>query len=357
MDRTECVVVGAGVVGLAVARALARAGREVVVLEREGLIGSHTSSRNSEVIHAGIYYPKGSAKARLCVAGKAMLYAYAAAHGVPHRRLGKIIVATERGAGGRARGHRPRPPAATASTTSSPSTPPGSRRARAGAARGGRAPLALDRDRRQPRADAELPGRGGGPRRDGRLPYPLRGRRGGARGLRRRGGGRAGAGRGPAPDRGADARQRRRALRRAGGGGDPRARGPAPARDLLLQGQLLRRRRPGAVPPPDLPGARARRPRRAPDPRHGRAGALRPGHRMGRGDRLPPRRPPRRRLLRRDPALLAGDPRRRARARPMPASGRSSFPRAAPPPTSRSRGRRCTACRGSSTSSASRARG
>jgi L-2-hydroxyglutarate oxidase LhgO len=95
MDRTECVVVGAGVVGLAVARALARAGREVVVLEQEGLIGSHTSSRNSEVIHAGIYYPKGSAKARLCVAGKAMLYAYAAAHGVPHRRLGKIIVATE----------------------------------------------------------------------------------------------------------------------------------------------------------------------------------------------------------------------------------------------------------------------
>jgi L-2-hydroxyglutarate oxidase LhgO len=95
MDRTECVVVGAGVVGLAVARALAVAGREVVVLEQEGLIGSHTSSRNSEVIHAGIYYPRDSAKARLCVAGKAMLYAYAAAHGVPHRRLGKIIVATE----------------------------------------------------------------------------------------------------------------------------------------------------------------------------------------------------------------------------------------------------------------------
>ena len=106
MDRTECVVVGAGVVGLAVARALARAGREVVVLEQEGLIGSHTSSRNSEVIHAGIYYPRDSAKARLCVAGKAMLYAYAAAHGVPHRRLGKIIVATEPDQVPRARGRR-----------------------------------------------------------------------------------------------------------------------------------------------------------------------------------------------------------------------------------------------------------
>ena len=97
MDQTDCVVVGAGVVGLAVARALALAGREVVVLEREGLIGSHTSSRNSEVIHAGIYYPRDSAKARLCVRGKALLYAYCESRGVPHRRLGKIIVATDPG--------------------------------------------------------------------------------------------------------------------------------------------------------------------------------------------------------------------------------------------------------------------
>ncbi len=95
MYQTDCVVVGAGVVGLAVARALALAGREVVVLEREGLIGSHTSSRNSEVIHAGIYYPRGSAKARLCVAGRDRLYAYCESRGVPHRRLGKIIVAAE----------------------------------------------------------------------------------------------------------------------------------------------------------------------------------------------------------------------------------------------------------------------
>lgn len=95
MERVDCLVVGAGVVGLAAGRALARAGREVIVLEAEALIGSHTSARNSEVIHAGIYYPKGSAKAAFCVAGREMLYAYAQSHGVAHARLGKIIVATE----------------------------------------------------------------------------------------------------------------------------------------------------------------------------------------------------------------------------------------------------------------------
>lgn len=95
MDEIDGVVVGAGVVGLAVARALARSGRSVVVLEREGLVGSHTSARNSEVIHAGIYYPAGSAKARLCVRGKHLLYEYCAARGIAHRRLGKVIVATD----------------------------------------------------------------------------------------------------------------------------------------------------------------------------------------------------------------------------------------------------------------------
>ncbi len=87
------MVIGAGIVGLAVARALALAGREVMVLEKERWIGSETSSRNSEVIHAGIYYPKGSRKARLCVAGKQKLYAYCAERGVAHKRLGKLIVA------------------------------------------------------------------------------------------------------------------------------------------------------------------------------------------------------------------------------------------------------------------------
>ena len=94
-ETVECVVIGAGVVGLAVARALALAGREVLVLEKERWIGSETSSRNSEVIHAGIYYPKASLKARLCVAGKQRLYAYCAERGIAHRRLGKLIVAAD----------------------------------------------------------------------------------------------------------------------------------------------------------------------------------------------------------------------------------------------------------------------
>lgn len=94
MERVDAVVIGAGVVGLASARALALAGLDVVVLERHRQIGTETSSRNSEVIHAGIYYPGGSRKADLCVRGKALLYRYCAEHGVPHRRCGKIIVAS-----------------------------------------------------------------------------------------------------------------------------------------------------------------------------------------------------------------------------------------------------------------------
>jgi L-2-hydroxyglutarate oxidase LhgO len=95
VEKLDAVVIGAGVVGLAVARALALAGREVVILESEDAIGTHTSSRNSEVIHAGIYYPKSSLKARSCVQGKELLYEYCVSHGVPHRRCGKLIVATD----------------------------------------------------------------------------------------------------------------------------------------------------------------------------------------------------------------------------------------------------------------------
>jgi L-2-hydroxyglutarate oxidase LhgO len=94
MERVDAVVIGAGVIGLAVGRAIARSGLETVVLERETTIGTGTSSRNSEVIHAGIYYPAGSLKARLCVQGRERLYAFCASHGVAHRRCGKLIVAT-----------------------------------------------------------------------------------------------------------------------------------------------------------------------------------------------------------------------------------------------------------------------
>lgn len=93
MDQADVVVIGAGVVGLAAARALALSGREVLVLERESSIGMGTSARNSEVIHAGIYYPAGSLKAQLCVQGRQMLYAYCAERGIAHRRCGKLIVA------------------------------------------------------------------------------------------------------------------------------------------------------------------------------------------------------------------------------------------------------------------------
>jgi len=94
MDKVESVVIGAGVIGLAIARRLAQAGREVVVLEAAEGIGTITSSRNSEVIHAGIYYKAGSLMARMCVSGKRALYEYCRDHSIPHRNCGKLIVAT-----------------------------------------------------------------------------------------------------------------------------------------------------------------------------------------------------------------------------------------------------------------------
>jgi len=95
MEEVECLVIGAGVVGLAVARAMACAGREVIIVEREDAIGTQTSSRNSEVIHAGIYYPRDSLMARFCVTGRQALYDYCATRTVPHSRCGKLVVATD----------------------------------------------------------------------------------------------------------------------------------------------------------------------------------------------------------------------------------------------------------------------
>ncbi len=93
-DKIDCLVIGAGVVGLAIARAMALKGRDVIVVEAEPAIGTVTSARNSEVIHAGLYYPPGSLKGRLCVHGNAQLYDYAERHGVEHQRCGKLVVAT-----------------------------------------------------------------------------------------------------------------------------------------------------------------------------------------------------------------------------------------------------------------------
>lgn len=94
MEKVDCVIIGAGVIGLAIAREISARGMETIILERASAFGTETSSRNSEVIHAGIYYAPGSLKSRLSVKGRAMLYEYASDRGIPHRRCGKLIVAT-----------------------------------------------------------------------------------------------------------------------------------------------------------------------------------------------------------------------------------------------------------------------
>ncbi|MBN1548028.1 MAG: FAD-dependent oxidoreductase, partial [Syntrophaceae bacterium] len=93
-ETVDVTIIGAGVVGLAIADALAQKNRQVVVLERNDTFGQETSSRNSEVIHAGIYYPKAFVKSRLCLEGSRLLYNWCEEHDVPHRRIGKLIVAT-----------------------------------------------------------------------------------------------------------------------------------------------------------------------------------------------------------------------------------------------------------------------
>ncbi|CAM9743063.1 unnamed protein product [Ascophyllum nodosum] len=97
LERVECLIVGAGVVGMATARALALRGREVLVCEREGAVGQGTTSRNSEIIHAGLYYKPGSLKAKLCLQGREALYQYCSERGVQHNRCGKLVVASTEG--------------------------------------------------------------------------------------------------------------------------------------------------------------------------------------------------------------------------------------------------------------------
>ena len=314
MDEIECVVVGAGVVGLAVARALACAGREVVVLEQEGLVGSHTSSRNSEVIHAGIYYPRGSAKARLCLRGRELLYGYCASRAVPHARLGKIIVATGAEQAGALAGI-----AAAAAANGVDDLAPLDA-----------AGLAALEPRLRGVAGLLSPSTGIIDSHALMLSYQGEAEDRGAAvafrtrflAARPRGAGlevEAASGPGPHAER---LWLRTRLLVNAAGLFAGRAAAaveglarPARPRGALLQGQLLRAGRAPALRPPDLSGARARRPGRAPDARPGRPRPLRPGHRMDRRARLRPRPEPRARLLRRDPPLLAGAARRGAAAR------------------------------------------
>ncbi len=186
----DCLVIGAGVVGLAVARALARAGREVVVVEAENAIGTGTSSRNSEVIHAGIYYPTGLVKTRLCVEGKAMLYAFCRDYSVPHRRCGKLIVAADDERGRKACSPRS-PGEGEWSRRSRLVDRRGGAHSRAGAQGGARPAFAVDGNHRQSCPYAGVAGRRGGAWRDGCArdairPRPRRRSRRGNRDRRRR---------------------------------------------------------------------------------------------------------------------------------------------------------------------------
>ena len=217
MDEFDCVVVGAGVVGLAVARALALAGREVLVLDAAEGIGTETSSRNSEVIHAGIYYPAGSLMARACVEGKHRLYDYCRERGIPHANCGKLIVATDEAEADRLGSIQARA-AANGVPDLTLLTRAGGAGAGAGAALHRGAALALDRHHRQPCLHAVAAGRRRECRRGLRLPRPGP-RRPGDGGGRRHPGRRRGADGAALPHPG----ERRRAARAEAGARPGRA--------------------------------------------------------------------------------------------------------------------------------------
>ena len=278
MDRVECVVIGAGVIGLAVARRLAQAGREVIVLEEAEGIGTVTSSRNSEVIHAGIYYRAGSWMARMCVAGKHALYRYCDERGIPQQELRQADRRDQRRRRPKSCNRSRRMPRPTACSTC--------RLLSGEAARALEPALNCDAALLSPstgiidshaymlslRGEAEAAGAAFA------FHTPL---------IRAK----ASAGR----DR---ARGRRRSAddacnaacsstppgsRRTGGGAQHRRHAARPdSAGLSRQGKLFQLQRAGAVLAADLSGAGARRARRAPHARHGRAGTLRPRRRMGR---------------------------------------------------------------------------
>ena len=309
MDRIECVVIGAGVVGLAVARAMAARGREVIVLEAGEAVGTGTSSRNSEVIHAGLYYPRGSLKADLCVRGRAMLYEYCDAHGVPYNRCGKLLVATARNqlpqlaaiqhkavengvtdlvrvSGAEAMEMEPQLQCVEA--VFSPQT---------GIIDSHQFMLALQGDAERDGATVafhtpvtDIDARDGAfiVETGGEAPMALPGR------LRDQQRGAVGE-----PDR---ARY-------------PRTRRAPCAAAVFREGQLFHRERPDAIRPPDLPDAERSRARRASHHRYGRPGQVRSGRGMDPEDRLRRRSAARGQLLRRHSRVLAESSRRCAATR------------------------------------------
>ena len=350
MERVDCVVIGAGVVGLAVARRLAQAGREVIVLEREEMIGTATSSRNSEVIHAGIYYPSGSLKAQSCVAGKHQLYAYCAEHGVPHRRCGKLIVATTEAQQATLEQIRAKaaangvsdlewlapaevaelePEVFCTAALLSPST---------GIIDSHGLMLAYQGDAEDHGAMLAF----GAPVERGRV---------GEDGIRARGR-RRGGDDAQRADRGQQRRAARAGPRRPPRGAEARAGADA----LLLQGQLLHAVRREALLASGLSGARAGRARRPRHHRPRRPGPLRARRRVGRRHRLRRRPQARRGLLRRHPDLLPGPQGRRARAGLCRHAAEDLAQGRPGRRLRRSRARASTACPASSTCSRSRAR-
>ncbi len=339
MDEVECVVVGAGVIGLAVARALALAGREVLVLEQAYTIGFETSSRNSEVIHGGLYYPVGSLKARSCVEGRRRLYAYCSEHGVPHARIGKLIVATtERGNPCAREDRRQRPRKrgrGFGMARSQPGTVP-----RAGAELCCSLVVAVHRHRRQPCADARLSGRGrgrwryrcdarAGPQRQGSQRWLRADHR------RRR------SYRYPLPAAG----QCRRALRSGSRTWDRGCTAPDDPASLFLPRCLLHADRQLTVSTAHLSGPGRRRTGRTLDPRFGGPGALWSRCRMDFVGRLCGRSGSRRGLLRRDPNVLAWLARRRFAARICGCSPKNQRTDRVRPRISSSKGRTFTMCR------------